>query len=127
LTVPFHLFTVQILTVLSRRRLRCSRVTLTPELGHRFRFRFDSVRRFVTGVAQAVAILVGKVRGGNVRAVVRLVGNSVAVRILIDRAGIAMPVPVRIGLIRILDTGAVVECVRNVVAVRVEIEQCSLV
>ena len=122
-TIPFYLFAVQVLAVLGRWRLRLSRVALTVQLRQRFRFRLDSVRRFVTGVADTVAVPVGKVRGGNVRAVVRLVGNSVAVRVLIDRAGVAIPVAVCIGLIRILDIGAVVERVWDVVAVRIELEE----
>jgi hypothetical protein len=67
---------------------------LTIELRHRFWFRLDSIRRLVTGVTDAVAVTVREVRGGNVRAVVRLVGNSVAVGVLVDRAGVAIPVTV---------------------------------
>jgi hypothetical protein len=81
---------------------------LTVELRHRLRFRFDAVRRLVTGVADTVAVPVGKVSGSDIRAVIRLVGHGVAVRVLIDRAGVAIPVAVCIGLIWILDTRAVV-------------------
>ena len=122
-TIPFYLVPVEIFSVLERRRPRLPRVALTVKLRQRFRFWFDSIRRFVTGVADTVAVPVGKVRGGNVRAVVRLVGNSVTVRVLIDRAGVAIPVAVCIGLIRVLDIGAVVERVWDVVAVRIELEE----
>ena len=81
----------------------------------------------MAALGSTVAILVGKVRCRNVWAIVRLVGNSVAIRVLIDRAGIAIPIAVRIGLIRILNTRAVVERIRDVVAVRIEVEESWLV
>ena len=118
---------VQVLPVLRRWWLRLSSISLSPELGHQFRCRLDTVGRFVTGITHAVAVPVGEVRRGNVWAIVRLVGNCVTIRVLIDRAGVAIAVAVRIGLIRILNIGAIVERVRDVVAIRVEVEKSWLV
>src|SRR4051794_31843240 len=118
MTRTFNLLPVQVFPVLRRWWLGLSSISLTPELRRRCGLRLDAVRRFVAGIAQTVAVPVRKVRCGNVWAIVRLVGNSVSVCVLIDRAGITIPIAVRIGLIRILNSGAVVERVWDVVAVR---------